>query len=239
MGEAAGDCRVSDLAFGDRAVFVCEADTLVLADLHLGRSSTSAVDAPLGEHSDISQRLEGLLDRFEPDEVVIAGDVLHAFDTVPPHVEDGLFEIRQTIEEEADATAVFVAGNHDAVLETIVEPVPEYHLRDGNTVVCHGHELPETAAARYIIGHDHPAIRIEGTRHPCFLVGSVEQIESDVIALPAFNPIAMGMLVNTLNDDDFASPLLHGIGGFRPLVRDETADETLQFPPLNQLRDHL
>lgn len=239
MDEATGDCQIADLAFADRAVYVDNADTLVLADLHLGWDSTSAVAAPLGERSHVSERLEALLDRFEPDEVVIAGDILHAFDSLPPDVEDALFDIRQAIEAEADATAVFVAGNHDTVLDAVVEPVSEYQLRDRLTVVCHGHELPGATAGRYIIGHDHPAIRIEGTRHPCFLVGSVGHLEADVVALPAFNPLAIGMLVNTLDDGDFASPLVRGIGEFRPLVRDETADVTLRFPPLNRLRDHL
>jgi hypothetical protein len=32
------------------------------------------------------------------------------------------------------------------------------------------------------------------------------------------------------------SPLARRVGAFRPIVRDETADETLAFPPLSSFR---
>jgi len=40
----------------------------------------------------------------------------------------------------------------------------EYRVRD--TVVLHGHETPDDDADRYVVGHDHPTIVIEGQRRP-------------------------------------------------------------------------
>ena len=72
-----------DAEFRDRALYLPGAETLVLADLHLGRAATSAVQVPLGEQQDITSRLEGLIDRYTPTGVVLAGDVLHSFSDTP------------------------------------------------------------------------------------------------------------------------------------------------------------
>jgi len=137
----------------------------------------------------------------------------------------------------ADAELVVVRGNHDTTLDALADPVPETRLRDG-TVVHHGHEPPEADASRFVVGHDHPAIEIEGVRHPCFLWGNGSYREADVLVLPAFTELAAGTPVNGMRGRDADSPLLADIGSFRPIVRDETG-ETLVFPPLDSLRDHL
>lgn len=157
------------LVFSERAVFLPEADALVLADLHLGRAATSRVELPLDERAAITDRLRSLLNEFEPAEVVLAGDVLDSFSTVPDGVETALRAIR-TLVEDSGADLRVVSGNHDPMLGDIVDAVDECRLGDA-TVVCHGHDRPERTADRYVIGHDHPTIVIEGRRRPCFLLG--------------------------------------------------------------------
>ena len=39
------------------------------------------MDLPLGEHEDVTGRFAALVERFDPEEVVIAGDLLHSFST--------------------------------------------------------------------------------------------------------------------------------------------------------------
>ncbi|MFC6726418.1 metallophosphoesterase, partial [Halobium palmae] len=41
------------LAFRNRAVFLPAAETLVVADLHVGRDENSGVEFPLGERADL------------------------------------------------------------------------------------------------------------------------------------------------------------------------------------------
>lgn len=227
------------IVFRDRAVYLPAANTLVIADVHLGRGVTSVVDAPLGACSEMFGRLERLLAHFEPTEVVMAGDILHAFEGLPPGVAEALDDLTSLVEDEARATLRLVAGNHDAMIDEVADAVAEYPLGDGETVVCHGHERPETRAPRYLLGHEHPAIDIEGRRHPCFLVGRDPHRDADVVLLPAFNRLTVGTAVNGLRDDDFDSPLVSGSTHLRPVVRDEDADETLTFPPLGRLREFL
>ncbi|MFD1512304.1 metallophosphoesterase [Halomarina rubra] len=223
-------------AFADRAV--CIDGTLVLADLHLGRDAQSAVEFSLGERDDLRERLAALLDRFVPEEVVFAGDVLHAFSTVPDDVPDSLDALRGVVAD-ADARLVVTPGNHDTMLDSVWggPTETEYRLGDG-TVVCHGHAAPDLDAPRYVVGHDHPKITVEGDDWPCYLHGEGVYRGADVLVLPAFTRFAGGVAVNGRygRRTDDRSPLVDDVDRFRPVVRDEAADETRTFPPLGEFR---
>lgn len=229
-----------DVAFARRAAYLQAADALVLADVHFGRAEDSNVQFPVDERSDVVERLDALLERFEPHTVVVAGDLLHAFGEFPPTVNDAVAAVERTV---ADAGAEFVLtpGNHDALVEKVFDgPITAEHRLPDGTVVCHGHELPEDGADRYVLGHDHPAIEIEGKRHPCFLYGRGVHRNADVLVLPAFTRLARGAAVNGMYGPDFMSPVLvRGVEEYRPIVHDADAGETLTFPPLGSFRDLL
>ncbi len=229
-----------EIRFRDRAVYLPAADALVVADTHVGRDRTSNVQLPMGERSDLLGRLGDLLDRFQPAETVVAGDLLHAFDRLPRGVEETVRVLRDSVGD-AGANLVVTPGNHDARIGAICDgPAPDAHrLADGETVVCHGHELPDVDARRYVVGHDHPAIEIEGTRRPCYLVGPHPGRDATVVVLPAFNRLAAGTTVNGASGGDTLSPLVRDLDRFRPVVRDEDTDDTLEFPPLGEFRELL
>jgi metallophosphoesterase superfamily enzyme len=228
-----------DVRFRDRAAYLPGADALVLADVHLGRAATSNVEFPLNERSDALDRLRDLLAATTPETVVVAGDLLHSFSTVPGGVADAVASVADAVRD-AGGSLVVTPGNHDTRLEAVFdgETTDEYRLQDG-TLVCHGHEPPDGDAPRYVVGHDHPAIRIEGRRHPCFCYGEGVFQGGDVLALPAFSRLAKGVLVNGATGRDVQSPLLSSLPAFHPVVRDTDAAETLRFPPLRSFRDLL
>lgn len=221
---------LEEAAFRDRAVYFPTAGTLVLADVHLGRDRASNVELPLGERTDVLDRLGRLLDRFDPEEVVVAGDLLHSFDRVPRSVERTLAALETRVAE-AGAALVVVEGNHDTMLGSLFEARSERVV--GDALVRHGHDSPEKSAPLYVIGHEHPAITIEGRKHPCYLVGPAAA-GGRVLVLPAFTRLAPGTDVSRTRR--FRSPLLSRPGEYRPIVRDEEADETLWFPPLSEFR---
>jgi len=226
----------ADLSFADRAVVLD--GTLVVADLHLGKDAESSVEFSLGEREDLQTRLAALVERFDPEEVVFAGDVLHSFSTVPDDVPDSLAALERVVRD-AGARLVVTPGNHDTMLASVWDGPDdaEYRLDDG-TVACHGHAVPERDAPRYVVGHDHPKITIEGDDWPCYLFGEGVHRGADVLVLPAFTRLASGVSVNggygrgTLE----RSPLVSDIDRFRPVVRDEAGDETRTFPPLGEFR---
>ncbi|PCR89506.1 metallophosphoesterase [Natrinema ejinorense] len=221
----------------DRAVFVPAAETLVLADTHLGKAAASRVDVPLDDGTDTLERLEGLLADTEPATVVIAGDLLHSFSRIPRGVERDVDRLVDAVDG-AGADLLVTPGNHDTMLETVFdgETTAEYALSDGETVVCHGHAQPEAAADRYIVGHDHPAISIDGRKRPCFLYGPATDDGTDVLLLPAFTSLAAGSTVNGKDGSDFQTPLVRNADAFHPAVRDDSSGEVLWFPPLGACR---
>ena len=242
-----------NVQFRDRAAYLPTEDALVVADLHVGRDAESAVELPLGERADLTERLAALLAEFGPAEVVVAGDLLHAFDGVPEGVRETVRALREAVEA-VGAKLVVVRGNHDSMLDTVLDArggdsaaltvTEEYRL--GDTLVLHGHAEPasdvdseegtETEAERYVVGHDHPAIEIEGQRHPCLLYGPGAFRGADVVMLPAFNRLAPGTTVNGMWSRDFQSPVVTDADSLRPVVWDSDSEEALSFPPLGEFR---
>jgi len=223
-----------DARYRDRAAYLPGADALVVADVHVGRDAASAVELPLGERADLTGRLADLLDAFAPGEVVVAGDLLHAFGRVPEGVAATVAALREAVVD-AGADLTVVRGNHDSMLDSLDVSARDAY-RVGDAVVCHGHERPAVDADRYVVGHDHPAIEIEGRRRPCMLYGPETFRGADVLVLPAFNRLAPGSTVNGMRTDDFMSPLVTDADALRPVVRDEDRAETLDFPPLGEFR---
>ena len=227
-----------DVDYRDRAAYLPAAETLVVADLHVGRAEASDVDFPLGERDDLLSRFEDHLDAVSPAEAVFAGDVLHAFGGVSRAARETLRALADACRE-AGARPVMVAGNHDAMLESAWDgPVYDaYHVGDDEVVVCHGHEAPEDGdTALYVVGHDHPAVDVEGRKRPCFLYGEGTYRGGDVLMLPAFTRLAGGATVNGMRARDFQSPLVTDADALRVVIFDADAGEALAFPPLGRFR---
>ena len=227
-----------DLSVRDRAAFLTGSDALVVADAHVGRDEASSVQFPLGERDDLIDRLDALLAHFVPDTVVFAGDLFHRFDRAGGPAREGLRDL-VTVCRSMDARPVLVGGNHDTTLAAADGDVHDAYALDDGTVVCHGHEEPSIEGDRYVIGHLHPTVAIEGVTHPCFLWGPEAYDGADVLVLPAFNRLAPGVDVNGLGNADVATPLIPEIGAFRPIVYDPASQETLRFPPLEKFRQLL
>jgi hypothetical protein len=225
-----------DATFRDAAVYLHGPDALVLADVHVGMDEASAVEFPLGERRDLAERLSALVEAFEPATVAFAGDLLHSFGRASVGTEETVSSLVAACRG-AGARVVVVRGNHDTMLDAVWsgDVHDEYALADG-TLVCHGHEAPGGDAPLYVVGHDHPAIAIEGQRRPCYLYGPGAYRGGDVLVLPAFTRLAAGAEVNGMAASDFQSPLVPDADALRPIVWDADADESLSFPPLGTFR---
>jgi putative SbcD/Mre11-related phosphoesterase len=221
------------MEFRDRALLL--GDALVLGDLHVGMEATD-VELPVGERADLTGRLSALLADEVPETVVFAGDLLHSFGSLPQGAAETVDELARLVRE-AGAEPVVTPGNHDTMLPGIWPGTTRETHRLGEAVVAHGHEPPAESAARYVVGHDHPTVTIEGRRRPCYLVG--EQAAGEVVMLPAFSRLVRGVDVSRMRAREFQSPLVTDVDALRPVVWDEDAGEPLEFPPLGEFRGML
>jgi putative SbcD/Mre11-related phosphoesterase len=236
MPDATVPAAVADLDLRDRAVRL--GDALVLADLHLGQGATSGLDFPVGDGARTVERVEALLAWAEPDRLVLAGDLLHSFRTVPQTVTEALAAVQDAAADHG-ARPVALAGNHDAMLASVWEGPVRETQRVGDTVVCHGHETPAADADRYVLGHEHPVLSVAGRRRPCYLAGEAVYEGADVVVLPAFSRLLRGVEVGGLGVGEFMSPLVDDADAFAPIVWDADAGEALPFPRLGQFREQL
>lgn len=221
----------------DRAVYLADADALVVADLHVGTDAASSAAFRVGEREDILERFRALLTRYRPTETVVAGDLLHSFDQVPTGVAETVQEL-EAAAAEVGSDVVVTPGNHDTMLEPLWSGrlEPEYRLAETDVVVTHGHVPPEREAGTYVVGHDHPMLEVEGSRHPCYLYGPEQYDGAAVLMLPPFSRLPAGTPINGMTASDFLSPFVSDAGRLRPIVRDESADATHEFPPLGEFR---
>lgn len=231
--------EIPGIRFRHRGIYLETTDTVVLSDLHLGRGYRAGIDAPFESADDIEFRLDELLTEFSPQNVVLAGDVLDAFTTVPYGIEARLRGLIERIEQ-AGSRTIFLEGNHDPMLETLLDiPVSKTH-ECGDTLIAHGHTDLPPGYSRYVVGHVHPAIRIEGVKRPCYLNGPAPT-SGKVIVLPAFARSARGTVMNRRLVSETESPFLSNVtlDDFRPVIRDERTDETFIFPVFSSLRPFL
>ena len=229
---------MQDVSFRERAIYLGSLETLVLSDIHIGRDESSSIEFPLGERTDLKERLQSLCLHFDPQTVVFAGDILHSFSEASITTSRILSDL-VSIASEGDRTAILLEGNHDGLLETVWDGSIQraVHFDDG-TVVTHGDIIPELdrPGSRYIVGHDHPAISIEGVRRPCYLYGESQYQKQPLLMLPAFNRLSAGVEVNQLRTSEFQSPFITNAAALQPIVYDKESQETLRFPPLAAFR---
>jgi len=236
-----------DLSFGGRAVYLPEFETVAVGDLHVGfeeEARASGMSFPLQEQETLQEGLREVLVRFSPETVVFNGDIHHSFGELG---EAGKTIRRlESVVESSGATAVFIEGNHDTMLEGVVETKKWYSLyhepndktedeHRNEAVFVHGDTVPPNLpeASLYVVGHDHPAVEIELQKEPCFLYGPFE--DSNVLMMPAFNPLCEGVVVNEMYASDFMSPFIReSLNAFRVVV--ETGDEVLRFPEMSEFR---
>ena len=208
--------------------------TLVVADLHLGYEFAMAKEGfylPRVFH-EVVRDLKSLIEREKPKRLVIDGDLKHSF--IPEWRERK--ELRVFAEEITPAVdeVILVRGNHDVgtlwLRELGIEIVEEFEVGDWKLV--HGHKLVE--GERFIIGHEHPAIRLRDEvgaliKIPVFLMSN------ELIVLPAFSPWAYG------NDvlREIVSPFLRARELKEARVIAPLGDELLDFGTLEKLSEVL
>ena len=153
---------------------------LLITDYHAGYETglrdERGVDIP-SRAPERRERLYSLLERTDPDRLVVLGDLMHSIGD-PGGAERGELEVLfESLPPTLDVTVV--KGNHDGRIETwlaagdksgveskAVTIVPGDGIALGDTTVgvCHGHTWPVPSVLEcdvICLGHEHPCVRLE------------------------------------------------------------------------------
>lgn len=170
----------------ERSLFWEEEKTLVVSDLHFGKTGhfrKSGIAVPQTVYKEDLQRLVNLLRHFQPRKLLVVGDFFHSCANTE------LDWFKRWREDLSNIEIVLVKGNHDILAEgwyrsagiDVVDP----SLRIGPFLFSHDRCTDEQGA--YVLcGHLHPGILLQGLgrqslRLPCFYFGTEHAI------LPAFS----------------------------------------------------
>jgi len=171
----------------EKAAFLASSRTLLVADAHIGKSTSFralGVPVPHGTTGETLAALSALIATWRASRVVFLGDFLHSVHAHAPAPIGALARWRRA---HAALDLVLVRGNHDDRAGD-----PPAHL--GMQIVdepfdCDGFALchhPRARRGTYVLaGHLHPCVSLGGRsfdhlRLPCFWFGD------DVGVLPAF-----------------------------------------------------
>jgi hypothetical protein len=138
------------------------------------------------------ERLGRLLDRYEPETVIVDGDFKHEFSR---NLEDEWKDVQDVLDFLYERTVpVLVRGNHDNYLMQILAKKGLDLLRKfecGGFTFVHGHDDPGVSGP-LVLGHEHPAVKLRDSLGATISV-SAFVVQEDLILLPAFSPLALGV----------------------------------------------
>jgi DNA ligase-associated metallophosphoesterase len=176
------------LLSAERCIFWEEEKTLILSDLHLGKTGhfrKSGIAIPQAIFKEDMQRLVTQLQTFKPRQVIIIGDMFHS-ESNKEH--DFFLKWRQDF---ASLPIHLVKGNHDILKKEWYASaditIHQCEMVLGNFVFVHDVDDCTVPEKGYIFsGHIHPSITIRGLgkqalKFPCFYFGKQYAV------LPAFS----------------------------------------------------
>ncbi len=173
----------------ERCVYWEEQKTLIVSDLHFGKTGhfrKSGIAVPQHLYKNDLQRLVHQLQFFQPDNLVVVGDMFHSAANLE------LEWFRRWRDDFADLSIQLVKGNHDILDNSWYREasltVHEQDLQMAPFFFTHDIALHTTMpAAHYVFsGHIHPGVLVHGggrqtLRLPCFYFGRQHAV------LPAFS----------------------------------------------------
>ncbi len=166
-----------------RAIYWENQQSLILSDLHLGKSThfrQNGIAIPQEVLSNDLLRLKQLIHYFLPKQVIVVGDLFHAGKNIE-------FDIFKSFLKETDIKWLLIKGNHDRLSNEVYHQlnIQTYDRLIIDGILFHHHPIHEQYLPT-ISGHIHPGTIIKGKgrqriKLPCYLINEHQLI------LPAFS----------------------------------------------------
>lgn len=158
----------------ERALLWVDASTLIITDLHLGKSGhfrKSGIPAPLQINQTNIHRLDSLVNRLQPDRLLILGDLFHS------EVNREWFQFEEWRKQYNQLDVTLITGNHDILhssFYSVAKLRVHQELIEKDLRFTHDPAPDDSTESTFIFsGHVHPGIRLKGKgrqslRLPCF-----------------------------------------------------------------------
>ena len=193
----------------DRCLIFKKEKVLVIGDLHLGYEKTleeEGIYIPRFNTGLVREAINKLLERYEPNVVVLLGDIKHDFKRLRYEARDEVRGIITLISDVADV--VVVKGNHDNFIQNILVDlglIAVDYVDIAGYRLEHGHE--DSKKRPVIIGHEHPSVKISGAvsggmKVQCF----IHSKEEGIIIIPPFSVFSSGTDLTLTDSESFMSP---------------------------------
>jgi uncharacterized protein len=180
----------------DLALYLKKEKILIISDLHLGYEEAlnkQGVMVPRFQFKEIIKRLKAILEKVNPQLIIINGDLKHEFGRIS---RSEWKQVTDLIDFFKDREILLIKGNHDNILGPIakkknIKLIDRYDT-DKITII-HGDKIPKKLNKTIIIGHEHPAVsfpRRKDQKYKCFLKGKFER--KNLIVMPSFYLISQG-----------------------------------------------
>jgi uncharacterized protein len=188
------------------AVFLTDFSSLVIADVHLGKSATfraHGLPVPEGDTARDLSRMRELASRLKADEIIIAGDLFHA----AAGVSTELSYMLSSFITEIGIPIHLVTGNHDAKIRTLPCGMKSHPFIDrGNIRIVHDPADAGKGPSLHLAGHWHPVARIrDGKRTSLRLPSFV--LRGNLLVLPAFGSFTGGAVLHPESGDRLFVPM--------------------------------
>jgi DNA ligase-associated metallophosphoesterase len=169
-----------------KAMYWIEQGTLLLADVHLGKEThfrKKGIAAPGNILYDNLQKMDLLVQRFEPARTIFLGDLFHSV------YNDAWLPFTAWMKEYPNISFELVEGNHDILDKRLYEQAGMKVHKEPYLVapfLLSHHPMEEIADGNYnLYGHIHPGVALQGPakqymKLPCFLFQKTSGI------MPAF-----------------------------------------------------
>ncbi len=185
-------------------VLLPSSETLVLADIHLGKSAafrSRGLPIPEGDTEDDLKRIDTMIENYGAKQLVIAGDMVHAADGLTDYT---LKTLRAWLAQ-LSVPVVLTEGNHDRksfLPELRLEQVKSFYV-DDIFITHEPKDLPRESPG--IAGHLHPSYILKDTPRTSMKLKGYHLCYPHHLVLPAFSHFTGTHSITPAKGDRFIS----------------------------------
>ncbi len=200
---------ISDL----HCIFLSDENSVVISDLHLGfeeEMNLHGLFLPKLQRKHVENMVDKIIERFNPDRIIINGDFKHEFSRNLPQEWDDIIHFIDRYSGKLNLT--FIRGNHDNFLMTILSR-RKYDLLDyyetESYYIYHG-DRDLGLKKLTVLGHEHPAVVLRDSVGGTYKIPAFVYDRKDGILIsPAMSFFSSGTdVTESLLSDEHFTPVL-------------------------------